>query len=89
MLSHFSHVRLCAILWTIACQTPVSMAFSRQEYWSGLPCSPAGDLPDPGTEAGSLMSPASAGRFLTTSATWQALPSGGRRRYKSEEQVNL
>ena len=34
--------------WTIACQAPLSMDFSRQEYWSGLPCSSPGDLPDPG-----------------------------------------
>ena len=61
MLSHFSHVRLFAILWTVACQTPLSMAFSRQEYWSGLPCPPPGDLPDPGTEPLSLVSPAAAG----------------------------
>ena len=39
--------------WTVACQAPPSMGFSRQEYWSGLPFPPAGDLPDPGTEPGS------------------------------------
>jgi len=44
------------------------MGFSRQEYWSGLPCSPPGDLPDPGIEPTSLMSPALAGGFFTTSA---------------------
>ena len=48
MLSHFSHVRLFVALWTVAHQAPLSMAFPRQEYWSGLPCSPQGDLPDPG-----------------------------------------
>ena len=37
-------------LWTVACQAPLSMEFSRQEYWSGLPCPPPGDLPDPGIE---------------------------------------
>ena len=36
--------------WTVACQAPLSMGFSRQEYWNGLPCPPAGDLPDPGVE---------------------------------------
>ena len=36
--------------WTIACQAPLSIGFSRQEYWSGLPCPPPGDLPKPGTE---------------------------------------
>ena len=68
----FSHVLLFAILWTIACQAPLSMGFSRQEHWSGLPCPPPGDLPDPGMEPASLMSPALAGRFFTTSATWEA-----------------
>ena len=37
-----------ATSWTIACQAPLSMEFSSQEYWSGLPCPPPGDLPDPG-----------------------------------------
>ena len=44
MLSHFSCVQLCATLWTAAHQAPLSMGFSRQEYWSGLPCPPPGDL---------------------------------------------
>ena len=52
---------------------PLSMGFSRQEYWSGLPCPPPGDLPDPEIEPVSLMSPALAGGFFTTSATWEAL----------------
>ena len=47
--------------------------FSRQEYWSGLPCRPPGDLPDPGIEPTSLMSPALAVRFFTTNATWETL----------------
>ena len=46
--------------------------FSRQEYWSGLPCPPPGDLPDLGPEPMSLMYPALAGRFFTNSATWEA-----------------
>ena len=75
MLSHFSHVQLCAPLWTVACQAPLSVGFSRQEYWSGLPCSLPGYLPHPGSEPMSLMSPALAGRFFTTSATWEALAS--------------
>ena len=50
-----------------------SMGFSRLEYWSGLLCPPPGNLPDPGIEPTSLMSPALAGRFFTTSATWEAL----------------
>ena len=45
-------------------QAPLSMGLSRQEYWSGLPCPPPGDLPKPGTEPMSLTSPALAGRFL-------------------------
>ena len=49
------------------------MGFSRQEYWSGLPCPPPGDLPHPGIEPGSLTSPALADRFFTTSATWEPL----------------
>ena len=65
-----SHAWLFAIPWTVAHQTPLSMEFSRQEYWSGLPCSPPGDLPDSGIELLSLKSPALAGGFLTTSATW-------------------
>ena len=72
MLSHFSRVRLFVTLWTIARQTPRSTGFSRQEYWSGLPCPPLGDLPDPGIEPTSLTSPALAGEFFTTSATWGA-----------------
>ena len=55
-----------ATLWTVARQTPQSMGFSRQEYWSGSPCPPPGDLPDPGIELVSLMSPALAGGLFTT-----------------------
>ena len=65
----FSHVLLCATLWTVACQLPLSMGFSRKEYWSGLPCPPPGDLSDPGIKPVSFMSPALAGRFFTT-GTW-------------------
>ena len=50
VLSHFSHSRLFVTLWTVVCQAPLSMGFSRREYWSGLPCPPPGDLPDPGIE---------------------------------------
>ena len=69
VLSHFSCVWLCATLWTVARQASLSMGFSRQDHWSGLPCHPPGDLPDPG-----IGSPALAGRFFTTSATWEVLP---------------
>ena len=48
MLSCLSGVRLLITVWNVACQTPLAMGFSRQEYWSGLPCPPPGDLPDPG-----------------------------------------
>ena len=47
VLSHFSCVQLLQILWTVACQAPLAMGFSRQEYWSGLSCPPPGDLPNP------------------------------------------
>ena len=73
VLSRFSHVRLFATSWTVALQAPLSVGLSRQEYWSGLPSPPPGDLPDPGIEPVYLMSPASAGRFFTTSAAWEAL----------------
>ena len=77
VLSRFSSVRLFATLWTVAHEAPLSMGFSRQEYWSGLPCPPPGDLPDPGIEPHLLhrQSPALAGGFFTTSATttWEAL----------------
>ena len=71
--SHFNPVWLFVILWTVAHQAPLSMGFSRQESWSGLPCPPPWDLPNSGTEPASLVSPALAGRFLTASATWEAL----------------
>ena len=54
MLSHFSRVRLFVTPWTVARQAPLSTGFSRQECWSGLPCPPPGDLPNPGMEPGSL-----------------------------------
>ena len=52
----------------VAHQAPLSKGFSRQDYWSGQPCPPPGDLPDPGIELMFLMSPALAGGFFTTSA---------------------
>ena len=62
-----SHVQLSAAPWTAARQAPLSLGFSRQEHWSGLPCSPPGDLANPGIEP---VFPALAGGFFTTSATW-------------------
>ena len=58
MLSCFSCVQLFATLWTLAHQSPLSMGFSRQEYWSGLLGPPLGDLPDPGIEPASPVAPA-------------------------------
>ena len=58
VLSHFSCVWLFVAPWTIASQAPLSVGFSRQEHWSGLPCFPPGDLPDPGIESVSLLFPA-------------------------------
>ena len=57
-LSHFSSVQLFATLWTVTCHALLFMGFSRQEYWSGLTCPSPGDLPDPGTEPVSPVSPA-------------------------------
>ena len=59
-----SRVQLFSTPWIVACQAPLSMGLSRQEYWSGVPFPPPGDLPDPG-----FKSPALAGRFFTTGAT--------------------
>ena len=73
VLSHFSLVWLFVTLWTLAYQDPLSMGFSRQECWSGLPCPPPGDLPDPGIKPASLASPASAGRCFTTVPTGKTL----------------
>ena len=55
LLSHFSRIRLCTTLWTATRQVPLSMGFSRQEYWSRLPCPPPGDSPDPRIELESLL----------------------------------
>ena len=54
VLSHFSHIQLYATLRTVTHQAPLSMEFSRQGYWNGLPCPPPGDLPNPGIEPASL-----------------------------------
>ena len=56
LLSRFSRVQLFATPWTVACPAPLSMGFSRQEYWSGLPCYPPGELPDPGIKPTSQVS---------------------------------
>ena len=61
-----SRIRLFVALWTVAHQVPLPMGFSRQEYWSGLPCPPPGGLPNPGIEPASLASPALGSGFFTT-----------------------
>ena len=66
------HIGCVLTLWAAAHQAPLSMGFSKQEYWSGLPCPPPSYLPNPGIELVSLKSPALAGRFFTTSTTWEA-----------------
>ena len=70
VLSHFSRVRLFVTPWTVACQAPLSMEFSRQGCWRGLPCPPPADLPNPGMEPAP---PALAGVFFTISTTWESL----------------
>ena len=67
-----SYIQLFATPWTVACQAPRSVGFSRQEYWSELPFPSLGVFPDPGIKSISLASPALAGRFLTTNTTWEA-----------------
>ena len=70
MCESLNCVWLSVTPWTVAHQAPPSMGFSRREYWSGLPCPPPGDLPDPGIEPGS---PALAGRLFTIWASREAL----------------
>ena len=69
VLNRFSHTPLFVTSWTVAHQAPLSMGFSRQEYWSALPCPPPGEFPNLGMEPVSLMSPSLAGRFFTTTTT--------------------
>ena len=68
-LIFFCCVQIFVTLWTVACQAPLSMGCSRQEYWSRLPFPSPGDLRNPGTEPTSLMSPTLADGFFTTGAT--------------------
>ena len=68
----FSRVRFFAILWSVACQAPLSMGFSRQEYWGWLLCIPPGDLSDPGIELASLTFPALQADSLSLSH-WEAM----------------
>ena len=75
VLSCFSCAQLFAAPWTVGRQAPLSMGFSRKEYWSELLFPLPGHLPDPGMKPTSLMPPALAGRFSTTSASWGAASS--------------
>ena len=72
LLNRFTRVWLLVTLWTVAHQAPLCLGFPRQEYWSGLPCPPVGDLPNSGIKPVSLTSPALAGRFFTTGVSWEA-----------------
>ena len=72
---HATLLQLCQFfvtLWTVAHQAPLSMGFSSQEYWSGLPCPSPGYLPDLGVEPASLMCLALVGGFFTTRTSWEA-----------------
>ena len=66
MQSPFNRIQLFVTPWTVARQAPLSMRFSRQEYWRGLPCPPPGDLPDPGIKSVFLTFPALVGGFFST-----------------------
>ena len=73
VLCRFSCVQLCVNIRTAALQAPLSMGFSRQEYWSGLPWPPSGNLPNPENEPVSHVEPALEGRLFTPRATWDVL----------------
>ena len=66
MLNRFSPDRLFVTLWTVACQSTLSMGFSRLEYWSGLPFPSPGDLPEPGIRPASPVTPELAKEFFAT-----------------------
>ena len=72
MLSRFGGTRLFVTPLTLSCQATPSMVLARQEHLSQLPFSPPGNLPHPGIEPTSLLSPALADLFFTTRATWKA-----------------
>ena len=74
--SMLSCVQLFATSWTIVCQAPVSIGFSWQEYWSGLPFPSPGDLPGPGMKPTSPVSPALAGEFFTTEPPGKPMENG-------------
>ena len=74
LLGHFSRIWLCATPWTAAYQAPLSMEFSRKEYWSGLPCPPPDDLPGLEIEPASPATPALAGRLFITEPWGKPIP---------------
>ena len=74
MLSRYGYIQLFVTLWGIACQALLSMGLSRQEYWSGLPCPPPGDLPDPGIQPGSPLAPTLQADSFTTDKLGKPLP---------------
>ena len=76
MLSRFSHVWFFATPWTVVHQAPLTMEFTRQEYWSGSPFPLLGDLPDPVIEPTFLTALVLAGGFSTTGTTWETPPKG-------------
>ena len=77
----FSHVQLFPTPWTVVCQAPLSMEFSRQDYWSRVPFPSLGCLPDSGVEPSSLVSPGLAGGLLTTGTTWEGTNKHRGRKY--------
>ena len=82
------HAQLCLPLCNpmdLSHQALLSMGFSRQQYWNGLPYTPPGDIPNPRIKPASLMSSASRGNFFTTSATWEVLLTRQRRLIMMEE----
>ena len=88
------HVLNCSVVsdsatpWTVAPQAPLTVRFSRQDSWSGLPCPFPGDLPHPGMEPTSLRSPVLAGGFFTPSATWKPEPSTWVQHQKCQGDLN-
>ena len=87
LLSCFSGVRLFATQRTVAHQAPLSMGFSRQECWSGLPFPPSEDVPDPGMKGASSACPARAGRFFTTCAKGRYTEMTGRTDWRGLEET--
>ena len=82
-------VQLFTTLWTVGCQAPLSVGFFRQEYWSGLPFPSPGDLPDPGIELMSLVSPALPGGFFTTAPPGKPILWGQLYKDKPQLQVQM